>query len=132
MIEATLKKKAGQAGNADAHPYLRADRLEIRVSPHEKHRIVQNSIDNGFDSVAQFVREQAMHAGKAANPNAQRQALLACQYQLNRMGNNLNQIARHLNQGAKPDDEILLTLMQIQEHAAMLLNLAQTQNGGRS
>lgn len=48
------------------------------------------------------------------------------------MGNNLNQIARHLNQGAKPDDEIFLTLMQIQEHAAMLLQVAQTQNGGRS
>ena len=132
MIEATLKKKAGQAGNADAHPYLRSDRLEIRVSPHEKRRIVQNSFDNGFDSVAQFIREQAMYPGKAESRNAQRKALLACQYQLNRIGNNLNQIARHLNQGAKPDDETLLTLMQIQEHAAMLLHVAQTQNAGRS
>jgi len=129
MAEATLKKKAGQAGNADSHRYLRNERLEIRISPEEKGAILKNSRDRGFDTVAQFVRTQAIHPGRAENPNAQRQALQACHYQLNRMGNNLNQIARQLNQGAQPDDEILLVLMQIQEQAETLVRQAQAQHG---
>lgn len=131
-MEALLKKKSGQVGSADPHPYLRQDRLEIRVSPHEKQRIQQNSTRRGFDTVAQFIREQALTPGNGDNPKLQRQALMACHYQLNRMGNNLNQIARHLHQGQQPDEEILLTLQQIQEHAAQLIAEAQSRKGSPS
>jgi len=46
-------------------------------------------------------------------------------HQLNRLGGNVNQIARHLNSGGKPDDEILLTLVKLMEHAEELCELAR-------
>jgi len=63
MIKATLKQKAGQSGSADTQPYLRDERLEIRVSPHEKKRIVQLTIERGFETTAQYVRMQAVNPG---------------------------------------------------------------------
>jgi len=129
MIKATLKQKAGQSGSADTQPYLRDERLEIRVSPHEKKRIVQLTIERGFETTAQYVRMQAVNPG-AENPNAQRQAQTACMHQLNRLGGNVNQIARHLNSGGKPDEEILLTLVKLMEHAEELCELANATPAG--
>lgn len=132
METETRKQKPGQAGAADTHPYLRTERLEIRISPHEKNQIQQNSVDCGFDSVAQYVRGQAVARQTAESPTGIRKELIRCQYQLNRIGNNVNQIARHLNQGASLDEEILLTLMQIQELADRLVQEAKGQHGGRT
>lgn len=131
MKEPIIKKKSGQSGSTDTNIYVRQHRLEIRVSHQEKKLIVQNSIDKGFDTTAQFMRCQALSPGRAENPNAQRQAQLACQYQLNRLGNNVNQIARLLNSGSKVDDEILLCLLQIQEHAELLLKQANEKSGAK-
>lgn len=130
MINATLKQKAGQSGSADTQPYLRDERLEIRVSPHEKKLVQQLSIEQGFETTAQYVRLQALTPG-AENPNAQRQAQYACMHQLNRMGTNVNQIAHHLNSGLKPDDEMLLSLVQIMEHAQRLCKLANATPAGQ-
>jgi len=129
MKESIIKKKSGQSGSTDTNIYVRQHRLEIRVSHQERKRIIQNSIDKGFDTTAQFIRCQAMNPGQAENPNALRQAQLACQFQLNKLGNNVNQIARFLNSGNKPDDEILLCLLQIQEHAESILKKANEKSG---
>jgi len=51
-------------------------------------------------------------------------------HQLNRMGNNINQIARHLNSGGQPDGEILLVLVKILEQAEMLYDKANAQPVG--
>lgn len=131
MNEVVLKKKAGQAGNADSNPYVRCERLEIRVSPHEKKLIQKNSIDKGFDNVAQFIREQSKNPGRAVNPNETYHAFIACQYQLNRIGNNLNQIAHYLNSGGEFDSEAFLALKSIQEQALNLLRDAKSHHGGR-
>ena len=124
MKEPIKKKKPGQAGSDDTSEFLRQDRIEIRVNHHEKKRIKQLAIEKGFETVAQYVRCQAMKPG-TESPNAQRQAQYACTHQLNRMGTNINQIARHLNSGVKLDDEVLLTLVQIMEHAEMLCKAAE-------
>lgn len=129
MREPIKKKRPGQAGNTDSSEFLRQDRIEIRVNHHEKKRITQLSIEKDFETVAQYVRCQAMKPGKES-PSAQRQAQYACMHQLNRMGTNINQIARHLNSGCKPDDQILLTLVQIMEHAEMLCQNADATPAG--
>ena len=131
MVNATLKQKAGQSGSADSQPYLRDERLEIRVSPHEKKRIKQLSMERGFETMAHYVRSQAVHPG-AESPNALREAQYACMSQLNKIGTNINQIARHLNTGANPDDAILYTLIQIMEHTERLVEQANaTPAGGK-
>ena len=128
MVEKRLKHKAGQSSNADPHPFLRSMRLFVRVSPVELDKIEQNRKRKGFDTVAQYVREQAIEPTQAENQRSRHKGLLSCAYQLNRIGVNINQIARHLNQGTPVDEEIKLVLMVIQEHAQELLE--QAKHGG--
>lgn len=125
MVEKRLKHKAGQASNADPHPFLRSMRLFVRVSPVELDKIEQNRKRKGFDTVAQYVREQAIEPTQAENHKAKHKGLMACAYQLNKIGNNINQIARHLNQGTPVDEDIKLVLMVIQEHTQGLLEQAK-------
>ena len=129
MREPIKKKRPGQAGSADSSEFLRQERIEVRVNHHEKKRITQLAIEKEFETVAQYVRCQAMKPG-TESPSAQRQAQYSCMHQLNRMGTNINQIARHLNSGGKPDDQILLTLVQIMEHAEMLCQNANATSAG--
>lgn len=129
MKEPIKKKRPGRAGNADSSLFVRQDQIEIRVNHHEKKRIAQLALEKGFETVAQYVRCQAMRPG-SEHPGAQRQAQYACMYQLNRMGNNINQIARHLNSGAQPDGEILKTLAKILEHAELLNQNAHSGSAG--
>ena len=129
MKEPIKKKRPGQSGNADNSEFVRQDRIEVRVNHDEKKRIAQLALEKEFETVAQYVRCQAMKPG-TENPNAQRQAQYACMHQLNRMGTNINQIARHLNSGGKPDDEILKALVTIMEHAEMLCDKANTSPAG--
>ena len=52
--------------------------------------------------------------------------------QLNRMGVNVNQIARHLNSGGQLDEEIRQTLAQIMEYAeALCQNANATPKGAQ-
>lgn len=125
-MEQTQKLKAGQVGNSDPQTFLRNLRLEIRVSPDEWSQIQQNRQRNGFANMAQFVRAQALASRCAESPNVQSKAFMSCAYQLNRIGVNINQIARHLNRGTPADDEIRLVLMQIQEQAQELVQQAKT------
>lgn len=129
--EPIKKKKAGQSGNADSSVFLRQDRIELRVNHHEKKRIKQLSMERGFETMAHYVRSQAVHPG-AESPNALREAQYACMSQLNKIGTNINQIARHLNAGSKPDDAVLYTLIQIMEHTERLVEQANaTPTGGK-
>ena len=104
MREPIKKKRPGQAGSADTSAFVREDRIELRVNQQEKIRIVHLAKERGFETVAQYVRCVAMKPG-SESPSAQRQAQYACMHQLNRMGVNVNQIARHLNEGLRGDGE---------------------------
>lgn len=129
MKEPIKKKRPGQSGSADTSEFVRQDRIEVHVNHHEKKRIAQLAMEKDFETVAQYVRCQAMKPG-SESPNAQRQAQYACMHQLNRIGTNINQIARHLNSGGKPDDEIRLALIKIMELAEMLCDNANATPAG--
>lgn len=128
MNAPVMKKAAGQSGE-DGNRLLRTQRIEIRVSPDEQQRVNEHAKAKGYASTAQFVRQQAVSGGSAENPEGARRALLDCHYQLNRLGNNINQIARHLHLGRSPDDEIHLVLLQIQELAEKLVSDAAKKRG---
>lgn len=127
----TLKKKAGQCGSGDGHPFLRRERLELRVSAQEKRLIEQHRTALGFGTVAQYVRAQALTKGQAQSSTEQHRALMACAYQFNKLGNNLNQIARHLNQGQPFTEELRLVLLQILGCASDLVKDAKSRPGVR-
>ena len=98
-MEQILKSKSGQAGSSDGHPYLRTRRLELYVSPQEFEQIDGNRKSAGFQTIAQFIRSQVMNDTKEQNTPQQHKAFLKCAFELNKIGVNLNQIAKHLNQG---------------------------------
>jgi Bacterial mobilisation protein (MobC) len=98
-VEQILKRKSGQAGSSDVHPYLRTKRLELYVSPQEFELIDGNRKSAGFHTIAHFIRSQATCLSNEQNSPQQHKAFLKCAFELNKIGVNLNQIAKHLNQG---------------------------------
>ena len=110
------KRSNGQAG-PDGNTYLRTRRVELRVCPQEHRSLCELASKAGFHSLAQYVRETALSRSHVESPTTRHKEQTAVLYALNRIGNNLNQIARRCNQGQPLDDEILLVLLQVQELA---------------
>lgn len=125
-----LKKKSGQVGSADGHPYLRTKRLEVHVSEQEFNLIDSNRKSAGFHTVAQFIRSQAMNKSIASNAAQQHLAFTKCAFELNKIGVNLNQIAKHLNQEHPITTAVQLLLTAIKEETEAL-SLQMTKWGCR-
>jgi Bacterial mobilisation protein (MobC) len=119
------KIKAGQTGNWDTHPYVRSKRVVLRVSPEELLTLEKHRKVHRFDNLAQYLRTQGLKPTPSSTERKTYTALVNCTYQLNKIGVNVNQIARHLNQGAPMDEEVRLVLNQIQEVAHELLKQAK-------
>ncbi|MEZ2298004.1 hypothetical protein [Variovorax sp. RCC_210] len=109
---AITKQKPGQAGH-DGQQHLRTRRVETRVSPDEHATICARALSQGFGSVAQYVRQQAVHGSDADSPFSSQHVLLACQAELNDIAGHVNQIARHLTEGEPLDEEMLMIMMQV-------------------
>jgi|GEM_PF-3567594 len=107
-----IKQQPGQAGH-DGQQHLRTRRVETRVSPEEHAAICARALSQGFGSIAQYVRQQAVHGGDADSPFATQHILLACQAELNDIAGHVNQIARHLTEGEPLDEEMLMVMMQV-------------------
>ena len=114
--EVIRKRSNGQAG-PDGNSYLRTQRVELRVCPQEHDTLCEMASKAGFHSLAQYVRESALSRGNVESPTTRHKAHTAVLYALNRIGKNLNQVARKANQGQPLDDEILMVLLQVQELA---------------
>ena len=106
-----VKKKPGQAGH-DGTSDLRTRRVETRVSPHEHATICSYANSQGFNSIAQYIRQQALYASSDSSFR-QHNILLACHAELNDIASQVNQIARHLTEGEPLDEEVLMVMMQI-------------------
>lgn len=119
-MEQILKRKTGQAGSSDGHPYLRTRRLELYVSPQEFEQIDGNRKSAGFHTIAQFIRSQAMGNTNEQNTPQQHKAFLKCAFELNKIGVNLNQIAKHLNQGLPLNLSAEMLLRAIKEQTEVL------------
>lgn len=111
VIGTTPKQQPGQAGR-DGQPHLRTRRVETRVSPDEHATICSFATAQGYSSIAQYVRQQALH-GSGDPPSSQHKALIACQAELNEITSHVNQIACHLTQGQSLDEEMLMVMMQV-------------------
>ena len=60
MIIPRRKQKSGQAGNWDTHPFLRSERVVLRVSPEELLTLEKHRKTHRFDSLAQYLRAQGL------------------------------------------------------------------------
>lgn len=128
MEELIPKKCNGQSGS-DGNKYVRTRRIEVWVNPEEHQRIASRAAKQGFRHNAQYLRQAGIYGGDVESPMAVKKALLAAQYEINRIGNNINQISRALNAGNDPDDEMKLMLMQILEIAQQMVSDAAKPRG---
>ncbi|MBX9676305.1 MAG: MobC family plasmid mobilization relaxosome protein [Methylotenera sp.] len=115
-MESRLKLKNGQAG-PDGNTFLRDKRVEIRVCQQEYEKLEKYALEAGYLNVAQYLRESGLTRKQITSPSTKQKEKNQWLYEINRIGNNVNQIARHLNQGKVPDEEILMVLLQIQDIA---------------
>nr|WP_294839831.1 plasmid mobilization relaxosome protein MobC [uncultured Methylotenera sp.] len=108
--------KNGQAG-PDGNSFLRDKRVEIRVCQQEYEKLEKHALEAGYLNVAQYLRESGLTRKQITSPSTKQKENNQWLYEINRIGNNVNQIARHLNQGKVPDEEMLMLLLQIQDMA---------------
>lgn len=111
-----IKLKNGQAG-PDGNSFLRDKRVEIRVCQQEYEKLEKHALEAGYLNVAQYLRESGLTRKQITSPSTKQKEKNQWLYEINRIGNNVNQIARHLNQGQVPDEEMLMLLLQIQDMA---------------
>lgn len=122
------KIKAGQTGNWDTHPFFRSEKIVVRVSPEEWTQMEKNRLIHRCDNMAQYLRVQGLKPTPTTSERKKFTALMAATFQLNKIGVNINQIARHLNEGRNLDDDVALTLQHIRAAAQALLD--QASQGG--
>lgn len=122
-METRIKFKAGQSGE-DGNSYLRSKRIEIRTSPQEYAQLEHRAQQMGYHNLAQYLREAGLSREYLVSPTTRQKQKADWLFAINRIGNNLNQIARQVNAGHDPDDEILLMLAQIQEMVNQVLKQA--------
>jgi hypothetical protein len=115
-MESRIKLKNGQAG-PDGNSFLRNKRVEIRVCQQEYEKLEKHALEAGYLNVAQYLRESGLTRKQITSPSTKQKEKNQWLYEINRIGNNVNQIARHLNQGKVPDEEMLMILLQIQDIA---------------
>ena len=117
------KKTHGQSGS-DGNRYLRTEKIYVQVNPNELAIIRANARKNGYNSTAQYVRQLSVSGGSVDNPVSLKQHYLECQHQLAKIGNNINQLARHANQTKALDVAVMIALRNIER--TTLLILAET------
>ena len=127
VIGTTPKQQPGQAGH-DGQGQLRTRRVETRVSPEEHITIMGRALSQGFGSIAQYVRQQALYGSDSVSPSSQHKALIACQAELNDITSHVNQIALHLTKGEPLDDEMLMVMLQVLDLAEENLKRIQSQD----
>lgn len=126
-METREKKSAGQSG-ADDNQVVRTRTVKFLCTDEEQLQIALLSQQMGYKTVAQYVREKALANNEQDHPKAVRNALYKCFTALNRMGNNINQIARMLNYGIDVDRATYGAMKDIKRMAYELLEEAKKGN----
>jgi len=101
----------------------RTKSIKIRLTPSELDKIEQLAKENNAKNLSDFVR-QIVLTGKFKTTKAQQnyEALL---YEINKIGNNINQIAKHCNINNSVDIKVLEELARIEEELSILMELCE-------
>ncbi len=128
-MEKRKKKSAGQSG-ADNNEFLRNKTVRFLCSTEEHEKIKKLAGESGHTIIAQFAREQAL-AEPGKQTKATLNALRKCQFELNRIGTNINEIAKVLNYGFEVDRAIYGSIKDIKKLAYQILQEAQKGDWGQ-
>lgn len=125
-----IKKLAhGQCGS-DGNEFKRLKRIEIKANNLEYAELRELAHRSGYTNLAQYMREIGLSGKEINSKTKHMEAIRLCQFELNKIDNNLNDFSRQLN--SKPEEpfneEALLVLMQIKELAE---NVYQSAKGAK-
>lgn len=128
LMEQIKKKSAGQSG-CDNNEIVRTKVVKFYCSPDEHQKIAELAKETGAPTVAQFAREKVLSDG-SHKTKATLNALRKCQFELNRIGNNLNQISKFLHCGFELDRATYGALKDIKKLAFKILENVQKGDWG--
>lgn len=101
---------AGQSGN-DGNDELRTRRIELRFSPKELAKVNQYFEKSSFNTFGSFCREKLLaKPGTIKNNNEAANNLISISFQLQKIGTNINQIAKVLN--ARKNENLDVSLQE--------------------
>ena len=101
--------------------------IKVNVTPEHYDELLEKAQSND-QTIAQFVRSE-LNIDLGIKPRTRKKRSDAGEfnkvdpsllYQVSKIGNNLNQIAKHLNSGTSQDVEILSTLLEIRNEMQRL------------
>jgi hypothetical protein len=94
-----IKKRAGQSSNQDPNPHIRSKRLELRMSEDEFISFEKKFMETSFNSMASYARELILShcIVHPTTSKEQIQEIKKFRLAMNKIGVNINQIARNLN-----------------------------------
>lgn len=100
------KVKSGQSGNLDKNKYIRTNRFEMRLSNEELAVLKNRFKESDLKVMASYAREILLYGSTHSKfeQNKINTELKLFTKAVNRVGNNLNQIARAIN--TQPDTPI--------------------------
>ena len=92
-----LKRQTGQPG-FDANKFIREKEMKFRVSFVEYEQLCELAQGSQYNSLAQFMRESLLTPSDEMKPIEQKKIKSEAVYQVSRIGNSLNQLAKHCNE----------------------------------
>ena len=99
------------AQNKKSDKRKRTEKIYFRVTPEEKSDFILRCENAGL-TPADYLRKSALKT-RPLNPTTDKQLIVKLLADWGRMGNNLNQIARHYNEGSPTDAELGQELIEV-------------------
>lgn len=109
-----LKRQTGQPG-FDANKYVREKELKFRVSYPEYEQICELAQESQYNSLAQFFRESLLTPPDSIKPIEQKKLRSEMLYEASRIGNSLNQLAKHCNEQRSFDIKTAAEIQRIRK-----------------
>ncbi len=123
-MEIRTKKKAGQSGE-DGNNILRTKKIWLNVSPEEYQKISEYFEASSHQTFAHFCREKLLEKpGKVQQKNKVISEVVQSMFYQNKIGTNINQIAKRVNTLKKDYPELISELQnELEELRRLKLSL---------
>ncbi len=123
-MDIKTKKKAGQSGD-DGNKILRTKKIWLNVSPEEYQKISEYFEASSHKTFAHFCREKLLEKpGKVQQKNKVISEVVQSMFYQNKIGTNINQIAKRVNTLKKDYPELISDLQnELEELRRLKLSL---------
>lgn len=83
-------------------------RFELRLTEHEKEKLIQNSNERGYRNVSQFIKDRCIYF---STPLVTLKEFNLIRFQISKIGNNINQLTKIMNIKKSTDEKLLSEIL---------------------